>query len=207
MPEDFKFQLSVNIPSGEQYEKGDMINIRANDPNEFAAYLQGFQSANMPSLLAEAAANIRAAYIVSREMGGQVVQHASNAAQSPQNAPQGDYSGNGGGYSQQQPNGAQNGFQGQGGYQQQQGQGYGQSQGYGQQQPQGGYQQQGQPSGNGVPTQAPPNVGPAPQCSHGVKNYLAKPYKNGKPGYWQAWACPAQKGDPSQHELEFIPTR
>lgn len=45
--------------------------------------------------------------------------------------------------------------------------------------------------------------GPAPSCSHGTKTFLTKPYKN-KPGNWKAWACPADRDDPTKCELEFI---
>lgn len=223
MAEDFKIQLSVNIPSGEQFEKGDMVNIRANDPGEFANMLQAFQAANFTTLCAEAAANIKAAYLVARDLGAQTVTHEQHAPQGPQNGAGAPNGGPQGGYAQQAPNGPQNGSQGfqgpppgdpwgnpnQYGNQPQgygnQPQGYGQAQGYQQGQPQGGYQQQGgQPANNGVPTSPPPHVGPAPQCSHGVKKFIAKPNKNGKGGYWMAWACPADRQDPTQHELQFI---
>ena len=53
------------------------------------------------------------------------------------------------------------------------------------------------------PAQASP-YGAPPTCPHGVKTFLEKPYKNGKPGTWKAWACPARQGDPSACSLEFI---
>ena len=59
--------------------------------------------------------------------------------------------------------------------------------------PQGGYQQ--------APAATP--HGQAPNCPHGQKKFLEKPYKN-KPGTWKAWACPAPQGDPSACSLEFI---
>lgn len=216
MAEDFGLQLSINIPSGEQYEKGDMVNIRGRDAQEFSQNLTAF-STHMAEQAARVAQDIRAQYAIVAGLGGQTIeQTAHNPAQSPNQAagqPQGNQAGN---YSQQPPAGPQNGYQ-----QPEQGyaqpdQGYAQppqnrngspQQGYGQ--PQGGYQggpppQQQPPANDGIPTSPPPGVGPPPHCSHGEKRYLAKPYKGGKPGYWQAWACPAQRGDQTQHELEFI---
>lgn len=74
-------------------------------------------------------------------------------------------------------------------------------QGGGQAAPQGGYNApQGAPQGGGSPTP----YGDAPTCPHGTKKFLEKPYKNGKPGTWKAWACPAPQGDPSACQLEFI---
>ena len=43
----------------------------------------------------------------------------------------------------------------------------------------------------------------APSCQHGTKTFLTKPYKN-KPGQWKAWACPADRDDPTKCQLEFI---
>lgn len=187
MADDYKFQLSISVPhSGSDYSKADMVNIRANDANEFASHLQAFQDANFSTLVAEAAANIRAAYLVARDLGGSVVQH-----ETPQNAPQ---------TAQQPPQGYD---PGNGSYAPQSG-----SQGYYGNNQQGYPQQPQQPQNNGgVPTTPPPHVGPAPECSHGVKRFIAKPNRNGKGGYWMAWACPAQRNDPTQHELQFIPNR
>lgn len=44
----------------------------------------------------------------------------------------------------------------------------------------------------------------APSCMHGTKTYLERPNKNGQPGTWRAWACPADRNDPSQCKLEYI---
>ena len=45
--------------------------------------------------------------------------------------------------------------------------------------------------------------GTPPNCPHGTKRFLEKPYKN-KPGTWKAWACPAPQGTPDACSLEFI---
>lgn len=181
--EDFQFQLSVSLPPSEQYAKGDMVNIRGRSPQEFLYNLQAID-AHMADILGQVSSSIRAAMSVSRDLGGQTIQHDRQApAQTPQNAPQSApqqtqaYSPPAQQYAPQ--NGAQAPQQ----------------------------QAPAQPQGDGVPTSPPPHVGPAPQCSHGTKRFLAKPYRNGKPGYWMAWACPAERGDQSQHDLEFIDQR
>lgn len=203
MSDNFGIQLSINIPSGEQYEKGDMINIRGANAGEFQQNLEAF-SAHMAERAAQVAADVRAQYAVVSRLGGRTVEHSQNA---PQAAPQAQGGPDPQQYAQQAP---------QQGYQQPQGDPWGQPQGNppgwaGS--PQGGagyppqqqYQQQApQQDSGGIPTSPPPHVGPAPQCSHGVKKFIAKPYKSGKPGYWMGWACPAPRGDQSQHELEFI---
>lgn len=79
----------------------------------------------------------------------------------------------------------------------------------------GNYDQQNgaqQPASSGYARPAPATQAPAqaspygqpPACPHGTKKHLEKPYKNGKPGTWKAWACPAPQGDPSACSLEFI---
>lgn len=197
MGDEFGIQLSINIPSGEQYEKGDMVNIRGRDASEFQQNLEAFNS-HMAEAAARVAADVRAQYAVVQRLGGHTVQQdAAQPAQNGAGAPNGQaqaYQG------QQQQSAPQNGYQQQGGYQQAppQNQGYDQQQGYQQQ------QQQAPANDGGIPTSPPPHVGPAPSCSHGVKKFLAKPYKSGKPGYWMGWACPAQRNDPTQHDLEFI---
>jgi hypothetical protein len=197
LSDDFKIQHSINIPSGEQFEKGDMVNIRANSPEEFASLMRLFGNPSVVQEIAEASANLKAAYLVVREMGGQVVTHAQNPPSAPPAAQQPSQ-----GYPPQQQHSAPQGqFQSPYGAPQAQ-QPYG-----GQGQPQGGgYGGQQQPSGYGQPS-APPDQGQAPTCSHGVKKFIEKPYKSGKPGTWKAWACPAGQGDPTQHELEFIDQR
>jgi hypothetical protein len=193
-----------------------MVNIRGANPQEFHANLLAFDE-HVAQLVANVGANLRAVAAATK-LGGQQISHDNhqqpqsqqhqhqtqqvpgapqNAPDWAQGAPDNGYQGGSGGQGQQYGNGPQNGSQGQG-YQSPHDSGQ-----------QGGYQQgppQGQqsPQGNGVPTEPPPHIGPAPQCSHGVKRFLAKPYKGGKPGYWMAWACPAQQGDNSQHDLEFI---
>ncbi|MFB7185229.1 DUF3824 domain-containing protein [Streptomyces sp. NPDC056230] len=62
----------------------------------------------------------------------------------------------------------------------------------------GGYSNPPQTAPQGSP------YGPPPSCPHGTKKFLEKPYKNGKPGTWKAWACPAPQGDPSACSLQFI---
>jgi hypothetical protein len=188
LADDFGIQLSINIPSGEQYEKGDMINIRGRNAQEFHANLTEFMQ-HCSTMAVEAARDVKAHARVAAGLNGTVVQQSQNAPQAPPQSPP-----------QSQGNdpwaGQPQGQQWQGGTGQQNS-------------PQGGYapQNNSAPQGGnsgGIPTQPPPHVGPAPQCSHGTKKFLAKPYKNGKPGYWMAWACPAQRGDQSAHELEFI---
>lgn len=181
----FQYQLSVSLPPSEQFAKGDMVNIRADSAQEFMQNLTAFD-VHLTQEAANVVANIRAQWTVIRDAGGQVIERAQNphsAAQSPaQPTPPQDY--------QQQPQVPQEAPQApQQGYQQQP------------TQPQDYQQQPQQPQ---QPTGPPPNVGPAPSCSHGVKQYLSRPYKNGKPGFWQAWACPADRGDQTQHPLEFI---
>lgn len=192
----FLYQLSVSLPPSEQFAKGDMVNIRGRNPQEFMHNLNAMDQ-HMTQEAANVVANIRGAWTIIRDAGGQVVERTQHQAppQNPQTPPQNPAQQPQGYQGHQQQSAPQNGSQG---YQQPppQNQGYQQG-GYQQQQPQ-------QPQGDGIPTSPPPHVGPPPECSHGVKNFLAKPYRNGKPGYWMAWACPAQKGDPSQHELDFI---
>ncbi|MFI8890544.1 hypothetical protein [Streptomyces paradoxus] len=69
---------------------------------------------------------------------------------------------------------------------------------------QGGYapQQQGGYAAPAAPQGTP--YGQPPTCPHGTKKFLERPYKNGKPGSWRAWACPAPQGDPTACKLEFI---
>lgn len=198
MTDSFGLQASFTIPSGEQYEKGDMVNIRGANPQEFHQNLLAFDE-QIAQLVANVGNNLRAVAAAAKGLGAQQISHDS--AQPPQHQTQ-----QAPGAPQNAPDWAQNPAQGQGAPQ-------GQQQGYGQPQGQQGYQQgyqqgppqgQQQPQGNGIPTEPPPHVGPAPQCSHGTKRFIAKPYKGGKPGFWMAWACPAQQGDQSQHDLEFI---
>ena len=194
MSDDYVFQLSVSIPhSGSDYAKADMVNIRGRNPDEFSRALAAFDQ-HMSQQCAEIGQRLRAVALVGGEMGGTYVgqsENPQNAAQSAPSAPVDPWQG-------QPASGPQNGYQGQA----PQGDPWqGQSQGGYQQQQQ---QQQQQQPAQGVPTSPPPHVGPPPSCSHGVKKFLAKPYKSGKPGYWMGWACPAQRNDPSQHELEFI---
>jgi hypothetical protein len=70
--------------------------------------------------------------------------------------------------------------------------------------PQGGYAPP--PQGGYAAPAAPQGTpyGQPPTCPHGTKKFLERPYKNGKPGSWRAWACPAPQGDPSACKLEFI---
>ncbi|MFD3464839.1 hypothetical protein ACFWWM_00430 [Streptomyces sp. NPDC058682] len=62
-------------------------------------------------------------------------------------------------------------------------------------------------SGAQSPSQGPAEqstpYGTPPNCPHGTKRFLEKPYKN-KPGNWKAWACPAPQGTPDACSLEFI---
>jgi hypothetical protein len=65
---------------------------------------------------------------------------------------------------------------------------------------------QGGQNGGQAASQAPSGATPygnAPNCPHGTKRFLEKPYKN-KPGTWKAWACPAPQGTPDACSLEFI---
>lgn len=198
MADEFAMQLSINIPSGEQFEKGDMVNIRGNNPGEFQQNLLAFNE-HMATEVARVAQEVKAQYLVVRELGGTV--QSVDRSQTPQDAAGAPNSAPPQGYATQPPAGPQNGSQ-------PAWDGPPQDQGYAQAPPQQQYQQppqqQAPPANDGVPTQPPPHVGAAPQCSHGEKRFLAKPYKNGKPGYWMAWACPAQRGDNTQHDLEFI---
>lgn len=55
------------------------------------------------------------------------------------------------------------------------------------------------------PVQAAPQMpaAAAPTCHHGTKVYISgTSAKNGK--FWQAWACPADRNDPSKCEKEWI---
>lgn len=136
MTDNYKVQVSIAIPpSGSDYSKADMVNVRADSVAELVGHLLDIDE-DTSRLVSRVASGLRAAAVAPLE--------------APQAQPQ-----------QQQPAG-------------------------------------------GAPTEPPPWIGPAPQCSHGVKRFLAKPYKSGKPGYWMAWACPANRGDQTQHELEFI---
>lgn len=184
--DDFRFQLSVALPPSEQYAKGDMVNIRGMNLQEFTQNLQGFNQF-LATEVARVANEVRAQYLVVERLGGQVQRQAEH-----QNAPQGAQNG------AQAPNGGQGGYDpGNGSYVPQNG-----GQQYGQQQQQQPYQGQQQNQ-----NQPPPNVGPAPQCVHGTKTFLERPNKGGKPGTWRAWACPANRNDPTQCELEFIRNR
>lgn len=62
-------------------------------------------------------------------------------------------------------------------------------------------------NGTQAPSQAPASqatpYGNPPNCPHGTKRFLERPYKN-KPGTWKAWACPAPQGTPDACSLEFI---
>lgn len=205
MAEDFGIQLSINIPSGEQYEKGDMVNIRGRDANEFQQNLGAFSS-HMAEQAARVAQDIRAQYAVVSGLGGRTIEQSQHTPPQAPSQPAQDVGGDPWGTpATTEPTGPQNGYQAPNGGQ------YGnppQQQGY-QQPPQQGYAPQGQPQqqppqDQGIPTSPPPHLGPPPHCSHGEKRFLAKPYKGGKPGYWMAWACPAQRGDQTQHDLEFI---
>lgn len=206
MTENFVYQASFNIPSGEEYQKGDMVNIRGNDPTQFFQALDAFND-HMAEKVAQVAASVRAQYLVARDLGGQTIEHSrSQPASAPPAQPQGNQPNGYGNAPQNGGNGdpfnnapqdapAWTGAQDQG------------NPWNPQQQPQQAPQQQQAPpqqGGGGIPTTPPPHVGPPPHCSHGEKRFLAKPYKGGKPGYWMAWACPAQRGDNSQHDLEFI---
>ncbi len=199
MSDEFQFQLSVSLPPSEQFAKGDMVNIRGNTGPEFLQNLLNFDE-QMAALAGKVSADIRAQFAVARDLGGRVIeqsrpQNAQVAPQQPQSAPVAhppapqQYAPQTG-YGQEPPPPPPDPQQ------------YG---GYPQQAPQQQYQQQ--PDPNAVPTQPPPHVGPPPGCSHGQKKFIAKAYRNGKPGYWMAWACPAPQGAPDQHELEFIQTK
>lgn len=102
MSDEFKFQLSIGIPSGQQYEKGDMLNLRGNDPAEFNAVLDAFTS-EMAQKCADAAAAIKAAYAVVQGTGATVV--SEEPAQQQQSQPQG---GGWGGQQNQQQSQPQN---------------------------------------------------------------------------------------------------
>lgn len=56
---------------------------------------------------------------------------------------------------------------------------------------------------NQGPTQySQPQQGPAPTCQHGVKTFLVDRKNN--PPQWQAWACPADKNNPSKCKLQYV---
>jgi hypothetical protein len=193
----FQYQLSVSLPPSEQYAKGDMVNVRGRNAQEFLQNLLNLDE-HMAAEAGRVAADIRAQFLVASRMGGRVVERSSNGPQNPPSAPQNA--------PQQAP--APQGQQGGNGFQSPYGAPQAQQQPYGQQpqgysQPGGNGYGGGQPASGG-PQSAPPDQGNAPSCSHGVKRFIEKPYKSGKPGTWKAWACPAQQGDPTQHELEFI---
>jgi hypothetical protein len=58
------------------------------------------------------------------------------------------------------------------------------------------------PNAQPVQPQVPGAVG-APMCQHGQKTLLSKTSeKTGKP--WKAWACPADRNDPTKCDLDFI---
>lgn len=160
--DNFKYQLSVTIPSGEQYEKGHMLNIRADNPHEFVANLLAVDN-EFADVIGRIIASVKAQSAAGEGLGGQVIRHETQ--QAPAQQPQQGY---------QQP-------------QQQQA-------APAQQQPAQSQQQA-----------LPPHVGPAPSCHHGEKSYLRKPYKSGKPGYWEAWGCPAGQEAQDQCALDFIP--
>jgi len=179
---DYACQANFSIPhSGSDYSKADLINVQGDSVQEFHQNLTALNQ-HCIDLIAQTGANLRAVAAAGGTLGAQTIQHD----QTPQNAPQGPNTGPVDPWAGQPQNAPQNGSQ--------------QAQGWG-----NNASQQQAPQGNGVPTSPPPHVGPAPQCSHGTKTFLAKPYKNGKPGYWMAWACPADKRtDPTAHDLEFI---
>lgn len=47
-----------------------------------------------------------------------------------------------------------------------------------------------------------PQQGPAPTCQHGTKTFLVDRKNN--PPQWQAWACPADKNNPSKCKLQYV---
>ncbi|WP_200209071.1 hypothetical protein [Micromonospora coerulea] len=63
-----------------------------------------------------------------------------------------------------------------------------------------GYAPPAQAAPAAAPAGAPPGM-TAPSCPHGVKTY-----KTGQSarGAWQAWMCPARKGDPGQCPPQWI---
>lgn len=184
---DYACQANFSVPhSGSDYSKADLINIQGDSVQEFHANLTALNQ-HCLDLIVEVGTNLRAIAAAGGGLGARTIEHA----QTPQNAPQGATTQQPGNYATPPQNAPQVDSWGQ---------------------PQGqaptwaGQPQQAAPpqQSNGIPTSPPPHVGPAPSCSHGQKKFLAKSYKNGKPGYWMAWACPAQQGDPSAHDLEFI---
>jgi hypothetical protein len=53
---------------------------------------------------------------------------------------------------------------------------------------------------------AAPAVGAAPACYHGTKEFISGITKSGKNAGkpWKAWACPADRDDPSKCEKDWI---
>lgn len=53
---------------------------------------------------------------------------------------------------------------------------------------------------------AGPAVGAAPACYHGTKEFISGVTKSGKNAgkTWKAWACPADRDDPTKCEKEWI---
>ena len=53
---------------------------------------------------------------------------------------------------------------------------------------------------------AAPAVGAAPACHHGTKEFISGITKSGKNAgkTWKAWACPADRDDPSKCEKEWV---
>lgn len=82
---DFVYQLSVSIPSGQQYEKGDMLNVRADNPDQFAAALDAIADGTLAQKAADAASALKAAYAaVSGIPGASVTQDQPAQQQAPQ---------------------------------------------------------------------------------------------------------------------------
>jgi hypothetical protein len=64
-----------------------------------------------------------------------------------------------------------------------------------------------QPSAPQLPAAAAaPAVGAAPACHHGTKEFISGITKSGKNAGkpWKAWACPADRDDPSKCEKDWI---
>lgn len=90
MTDSFVYQLSVSIPSGQQYEKGDMLNIRGNDPVQFNAALDAFNE-ELAAKCAGVASAVKIAYGYQAlgDMGGTRVPDEP-AQQQPQQNPWGN---------------------------------------------------------------------------------------------------------------------
>lgn len=87
--EEYKVQLTLNLPPKEQYQKGDMLNVRGQDFNEVHALLTAAYGAEVAAdILNEFATERAVATVKSAFPGTEVVTDPAQTQPSPAPAPQ-----------------------------------------------------------------------------------------------------------------------